>query len=163
MNAAANRPSRIAYIGLGSNIEPEANITRAFRALRERVVVLCESSVWHSPALGTDGPAFLNATVKIETELDAEGLKSTVLREIEHVLGRRRVADKFAPRTIDLDILIFDGDVHDEHIWDYAYLAVPLAECAPDLVKPYTGPTIAQIAEDFKQRDLITKVDIQQK
>jgi 2-amino-4-hydroxy-6-hydroxymethyldihydropteridine diphosphokinase len=133
-------------------------MARALQALRERTTVLCTSSIWHSPALGTDGPDFLNATVKIATTLDSLKLKSTLLSEIEQELGRRRVADKFAPRTIDLDVLIFDGEVYDEHIWDYAYLAVPLAECAPELRQPATGLSIESIASELKRRDEIRKV-----
>lgn len=159
MSAAAS--SHIAYIGLGSNIEPKTNIARALQALRERTTVFCESSVWHSPALGTDGPDFLNAAVKIETDLNAETLKTTLLREIEHDLGRRRVADKFAPRTIDLDILIYDGTILDEHLWNYAHLTVPLAECAKDLVHPETQRSIQEIAEEMRFSVPITKVDLQ--
>jgi 2-amino-4-hydroxy-6-hydroxymethyldihydropteridine diphosphokinase len=133
-------------------------MTRALQALRERTSVLCESSIWNSPALGTEGPDFLNATVKIETELSAEELKTTLLRQIEHELGRRRVSDKFAARTIDLDILIFDDEVQDQHIWDYAHLALPLAECNADLIEPTTKLSIAQVAAKLKQGSPIERI-----
>jgi 2-amino-4-hydroxy-6-hydroxymethyldihydropteridine diphosphokinase len=161
LNAAAS--SHTAYIGLGSNIDPEINIARALQKLREQTKVVCESSVWHSPALGTDGPDFLNAVVKIETPLDEEDLKARVLREIEHALGRRRVADKFAPRTIDLDTLIFDDIVLDEHIWEHAHLAIPVAECAPSVIHPATGRSIQFIANELQEGTAIRKIELQQK
>lgn len=152
MNAAekAEPKKHIAYIGLGSNIEPETNLPRAVAALRQHVVVLGMSSAWHAPALGTSGPDFLNAVLKIETDILAEDLKNSVLCPIEARLGRKRGPNKNAPRTIDLDILIFDDQIHDAHIWDFAHLAIPLAECHPDLTDPVTNKTIGQISAELQ-------------
>ncbi len=122
-----------AHLILGSNIEPEANIRRALQLLGERVEIGAVSSVWETQSVGYDGPNFLNLAVQVHTALDAERLKHDVLREIEMRLGRVRVANKNAPRTIDLDILLHDGQVVDEAIWRQAYLAVPLAELLPGL------------------------------
>ena len=148
LNASAQTESakHIAYIGLGSNIAPESNLPRAVAALNQHLTILCLSSAWHAPALGTTGPDFLNAVVKVETEYSAEKLKAQVLRPIETKLGRRRSSNKNAPRIIDLDILVFDKKILDPHIWDYAHLAAPLAECFPELTHPLSSQTIADAA-----------------
>lgn len=149
MNAVDRAETHIAYLGLGSNIEPETNLVGAVQALRAQLPILCKSSVWKSPSLGAPGPDFLNAAIKVETSLDSDALRQTLLRPIERWLGRVRSPDKYAPRTIDLDVLIFDSQILDEHIWDYPHLAVPLAECAPGLEAP-TGRPLAEIANEFR-------------
>lgn len=153
MSAAENTSPtfHIAYIGLGSNIEPEENLPRALAALRKQVKLLCISSAWHAPAQGTTGPDFLNASAKLETEYTAEELKDRVLRPVEEMLGRHRSPNKNAPRTIDLDILIFDDEILDAHIWDYAHLAIPVAECFPELIHPVSNQSIAQIAFSLRK------------
>lgn len=162
MSAAAKvKPAKhVVYIGLGSNIEPENNLPRAVAALSQHVSVYCISTIWQAPALGTQGPDFLNAVIKVETGYSAEDLKNRVLRPIEASLGRERGADKNTPRTIDLDILIFDGLIDDPHIWDYAHLAVPLADCHPELVNPVTGQTISQVASELKKAINISRTPL---
>jgi 2-amino-4-hydroxy-6-hydroxymethyldihydropteridine diphosphokinase len=134
LNATATKSSakHTAYIGLGSNIEPEKYLPLAIRKLSERIQVEAVSSAWKAPAVGKPAPDFLNAAAKVLTELSADELKTNVLRKIEAELGRVRGQDKFAPRTIDLDILVFDDAQVDEDLWRYAHLAVPLAEIYPD-------------------------------
>jgi 2-amino-4-hydroxy-6-hydroxymethyldihydropteridine diphosphokinase len=162
LNAAVNNKANkhIAYIGLGSNINPESNLPLAVAALNERVAILCVSSVWRAPALGTDGPDFMNAVAKIETEFSAKELKSKILRPIEAELGRVRGINKNAPRSIDLDILIFDREIKDPHIWDYAYLIVPLAECLPDLIDPVSHKSISRVSADFQQTANMRKIPL---
>lgn len=159
LNAAEKvEPTKhIVYLGLGSNIEPETYLPRAVTALRQQVKILCISSAWHAPALGTASPDFLNAVIKIETEHSLDELKNGILRPIEASLGRRRGADKNAPRTIDIDILIFDDQIDDPHIWDYAHLAVPLAECHPELADPSTNRTINQVSAELQKTVNIRK------
>jgi 2-amino-4-hydroxy-6-hydroxymethyldihydropteridine diphosphokinase len=144
--AAAEPETHIAFIGLGSNIEPETNLPRAVEELRQQLQILCTSSAWEAPALGTNGPDFLNAVVKIETTHSVDQLKSRILRTIESKLGRVRTANKNAPRTIDLDILIFDEVILDAHIWVYAHLAVPLAECDPERRDPSSKRMLSDIS-----------------
>jgi 2-amino-4-hydroxy-6-hydroxymethyldihydropteridine diphosphokinase len=162
LNAAekAEPTKHIAYIGLGSNIDPETNLSRAVAALRRHVVVIATSSAWHAPALGTSGPDFLNAVLKIETNMPMDDLRKIILRPIETSLGRKRSANKNAPRTIDLDILIFDDHVHDPHIWDFAHLVLPLAECHPDLTDPVTNKTIGQISAELQPNVDIRKTSL---
>jgi 2-amino-4-hydroxy-6-hydroxymethyldihydropteridine diphosphokinase len=160
LNASGSKAKAfVAHIGLGSNIDPEVNLVKAAQRLREELAVSCASSVWRSPAEGTDGPDFLNAVVTITTELDAERLKHEILRLIEAELGRTRGLDKYAPRTIDLDILVFDGQILDNEIWAQPYLAIPLAECAPDL-QAKDGERLSDLAGKHRNGQ-ISKIDLE--
>jgi GTP cyclohydrolase I len=144
-------------VALGSNIDREKNLPRAMELLRRdsRWRVLAESPVYETPAIGGDPqPDYFNAAALLETTLSPEDLRRA-LRRIEARLGRVRTADKFAPRTIDLDIvfvrdkqLTLDGSfLPDPAIPDHPHLALPLADIAPDWIFPETGLTLKQIAE----------------
>jgi 2-amino-4-hydroxy-6-hydroxymethyldihydropteridine diphosphokinase len=150
-------------ISLGSNLEKERNLPAAVALLGQYpdVEVLCVSSPLETPAIGADGriaeqPLFHNAAVLAETTLSAIELRA-LLRTIESQLGRVRVADKFAPRPIDLD-LAFYGDtagkgagaqssaLPDPDVLRFAHVAVPLAAVAPLWIHPQTGETLETIA-----------------
>ena len=117
---------------LGSNVKPEKNLPLAVNLLQRQLTILQISSVWESKAVGSDGANVLNAAMLVLTSLKAEILKEQVLRPLEAQLGRVRTKDKNAPRTIDLDILLFDEQLLDPGLWQYAYRAVPMAEILPD-------------------------------
>lgn len=106
--------------------------------------------MYQTTAVGSAGPDFLNQAVYLPTPLDAAALKEQVLRPIENQLGRMRTNDKNAPRTIDLDIIIFDGQVTDNELWRRFYLAAPLAGLLPDLVNPQTGEILSETARRLK-------------
>jgi 2-amino-4-hydroxy-6-hydroxymethyldihydropteridine diphosphokinase len=116
---------------LGSNIQPEQNIPLAVAHLQKRLTVLEASSIWQSDAIGSSGPDFLNGALLVSTPLDADALKEQVLHSLEAQLGRVRTEDKNAPRTIDIDIILFDGILLDPTLWKYAHRAVPVAELLP--------------------------------
>lgn len=118
----------LAHILLGSNILPHLHLLKAIELLKQEVTLLDVSSVYETPPVGTSGRNFLNAVAVVKTPLEALQLKEQVLRPIESALGRQRSEDKFAPRTIDLDIIAWDGQILDPDIYRYAHLAVPLAE-----------------------------------
>lgn len=163
MNESANPPAQSipVYIILGSNIDPQSNLPLAVQLLRETHPVLKISSVWETPPVGTIGASFLNAAVLIQTHLEIEQLKLGVLREIEARLGRIRTADKNAPRTMDMDIIIYDNQVVDEELWILPHLAVPLAEIAGDLKLPGSVVTLQSIANRFlASGGLITRAGI---
>jgi 7,8-dihydro-6-hydroxymethylpterin-pyrophosphokinase len=67
-------------------------------------------------------------------------------------LGRRRSADKFAPRTIDIDIVIFDGQSCDDKYWEQAFVVVPLAEIHPEYQNPLTKESIIKTAARLRQK-----------
>ena len=108
----------LAVISIGSNIQPERHVPAAMAELCRRHRVLAQSKVMPTKAIGRDGQVdpsgadFLNACVLIETPLDLAGLRQA-LGELELHLGRVRTADKFAPRTIDLDVVVWNGQVVD--------------------------------------------------
>jgi 2-amino-4-hydroxy-6-hydroxymethyldihydropteridine diphosphokinase len=145
------KPFRDAYIGIGSNIQPEANLPRALDLLCQEVRIERLSMVWETPPLGLKGQNFLNAVVCIRTQLSVTLLKSLLLRPIEIKLGRVRTANKYAPRTIDLDILVYECRLVDPAVWEQAFLAVPLAELIPDYTHPDTGEPLKQAAGRLAQ------------
>lgn len=147
-----------AYVLLGSNIDKERNLPAAVRLLCERCRVVAVSAVYETQPVGrTNQPTFFNAAVLIETPLSPAELKWQVLRPIEAQLGRVRTEDPNAPRTIDLDIVLFDdaafeldgSPIPDPALLKHPHVALPLAEIAPDYVHPITGETLAEIASRF--------------
>jgi 2-amino-4-hydroxy-6-hydroxymethyldihydropteridine diphosphokinase len=117
---------------LGSNIQPEKNLALGVGLLHSKVKIPRVSSVWETPAVGSPGPNFLNMALLVLTTLDAELFKEKVIRPLETQLGRVRSADKNAPRTIDIDIILFDNQLLDPNLWRFAHRAVPVAEILPD-------------------------------
>ena len=148
--------SRKVFVTMGSNIEPAANLERALERLEGELEVEAVSGVWESEPQGAPGtPRFLNAAVRLRTELPRDRLKR-LLRRIEADLGRRRGADRNAPRTIDLDIALI-GDlvledpgiglrVPDPEILERGYLALPLAEVGPGVRHPESGELLTEVA-----------------
>jgi 2-amino-4-hydroxy-6-hydroxymethyldihydropteridine diphosphokinase len=132
---------------LGSNIEPAMNIRWGAQNLASVLLLRRISSVWITPAVGTPGPNFYNAAVVCKTDLDADRLKFSILRPIEEKMGRIRTADKYAPRTIDLDAIILNGRVLEPRLWNTAFILLPVAELEPDLIHPETGKTLRQLSE----------------
>jgi 2-amino-4-hydroxy-6-hydroxymethyldihydropteridine diphosphokinase len=158
-----------AFVALGSNIRPEQNLREAMRRLASHCSVLAVSPVYETQPVGTiDQPNFLNAAACIETDLDAAALKKEVLEPIENELKRVRTADKNAPRTIDLDITLFNEEVLDvrgRHIPDpdllrYAHVAIPIADLAPQYRHPETGQTLEQIAKSLPDAGLRRRPDV---
>lgn len=142
--------SHIAYIGLGSNLaDPLAQLNRALQALDElpQTRLLKTSSLYRSAPVGyLDQPDFINAVAQLETELSPRALLDALLA-LELVCGRTREF-KDAPRTLDLDVLMYDDLVHHEHgltvphpqMHLRAFVLLPLLEIAPDCIIPGVGP-----------------------
>jgi 2-amino-4-hydroxy-6-hydroxymethyldihydropteridine diphosphokinase len=147
----------IAYLSLGSNLNKEHNLPAAVRLLAEHGPLRALSAVYETAPVGNPhDPAFFNAAVALETVLPPADLKRQVLARIEQQLGRQRSADPNAPRTIDIDISLYDDAILDlgkRHIPDpeilrFAHIAVPLADLAPRYRHPETGQTLAEIAQE---------------
>ena len=145
------------YLVLGSNIAPEQNLPLAIELLNKLVRIGTVSSIWESPAVGSPGPNFLNVAIQVQSGLQPEALKHLVLRNIEAYLGRQRMDDKNAPRTIDMDIVIVDGNVIDDQVWMQAHLAIPLAEIIPEIRKDSTGESLKQRSERLAKSAPISK------
>ncbi len=143
-------------LSLGSNIEPAENLSAAVALLQEQTNVLAVSRAWRTAAVGMSGPDFLNAAALVLTEQTIQRLKENVLKEIEARLGRVRSEDKYAPRTIDIDILLYDNKVVDPELWTLAHLAQPVAELLPDLSDPASGKPLYHVARDLVRQSGIT-------
>ena len=133
-------------IGLGSNIDPEKNIAAALNSLQELVCLKKRAAIWQTPAVGSGGSDYLNTAVLVETNFELFQFKVSVLSKIENDLGRIRVSDLYADRTIDLDILIFGDQIVDNEIWYQPHVTIPAAEILPDFVHPDTGESLSQAA-----------------
>ena len=120
-------------IGLGSNIDPEANLEQAVQELKSRFKVSKRSQWTRTKPVGIqDQPDFYNGALLLETELEQQSLKKE-LKRIEDLLGRDRSLPKFGPRTIDLDILIWNKKVVDEDYYERDFLRKGVEEVIPDL------------------------------
>jgi GTP cyclohydrolase-4 len=123
------------HVGIGSNLgDRQANILAALQRLRARAQILTVSAFYESEAAGgAQGPAYLNIAAALRTELDAQSFASFA-RDVELAVGRARGTRRLEARPIDLDLLVFDGQIVQPQLDARLYNAVPLAEIAPQLV-----------------------------
>ncbi len=140
------------FVGIGSNIDRANHIRTAVKELRkvnERVVL---SSIYESPAIGFDGDNFYNLIATYESDAPLQEILDELF-ELERRHGRVRGINRFAPRTLDLDLLLY-GDLvrHDEQvqiprpeITQYAFVLKPLSEIAPALRHPVSGLTFHEL------------------
>jgi len=147
------------FISVGSNIDPEANVPEALKRLSREITILRISAFHRTEPLNRpEQDPFLNGVVEAETSLDPRDLKFSVLRKIEAELGRERSEDRYAARTIDLDILLCgdlvidepDLKIPDPEIAERPFLAIPLHELDPDLVLPGTNLSLKEIVEGLE-------------
>jgi 2-amino-4-hydroxy-6-hydroxymethyldihydropteridine diphosphokinase len=134
------------YLNLGSNINPEINLVMAIHLLDEYGEVRKISQAWESKSVGASGPNFLNSCAFFLSALTEVELKEQVIRPIEAKLGRKRNKDKFFPRTIDIDIILFDDQPYSDKFWEEAFVIIPLAEIYPEYQSPKTGERISDTA-----------------
>ena len=139
----------LALLSLGSNQQPERYLCAAAEALRQRFPGVRFSPVYRTPAVGFEGPDFLNAAAAIDSELDPFALNEW-LHALEDANGRRRDVPRFSSRTLDIDIVYFDDRVLEgpgnlklpRPELKFAFVLKPLVDLAPDFIDPVQGQTL---------------------
>lgn len=153
-----------AFLGLGSNLGDRAHyLEKAVTALSSPVLKIeATSRIYETEPWGLlDQPLYWNLVIKIETSLEPLELLH-VCQEIERQLGRER-KQHWGPRTIDIDVLIYDNIVSDSeelilphpYLEERAFVLVPLREIAPELVLP-SGKSISEVSGEGKVHPLTT-------
>jgi 2-amino-4-hydroxy-6-hydroxymethyldihydropteridine diphosphokinase len=154
-----------AYVGVGANLGDRwANLALGAAVLRRspRVALLRASRVYDTAPLGPPQPRYLNAVLELETGLTASALLA-VLQLAESAAGRRRGGQKWAARTLDLDLLLFGDEVvltrtlrvpHPELVARRFVLA-PLAELCPERVVPSTGLRVTDLLARVPHDDAV--------
>ena len=140
------------FLGIGSNVDHAKNVPAYLKLLKQTFRVKKISSIYETEPVGPAGREnFWNLAVLIETDLQPVDLTREV-RKIEKKLGRRRNENKFAPRTIDIDLLPQPG------YQQQAFMMIPLAEIAPAGADPETGKTFGELAAALKDKPSVRKI-----
>lgn len=144
------------FLGLGSNVDPEAHLRMGLAELRERFGELCVSDVYRSKPLGFAGDDFLNLVVGLDSERSPQAI-SEELEIIHRLAGRQRGGGPFVSRTLDIDLLLFDDLVDTENlniprpdVLNYSFVLRPLSEIAPDHPHPVTGRRLSSHWAEFE-------------
>ena len=152
------------YISLGSNVDRQQHVKSGLTALEQLFGQLTLSSLFASKAVGFDGAEFYNMVIGATTELNIEQV-ATALRDIEFANGRQIDAKKYSPRTLDLDLLLFDDLILDHpvqipraEINENAFVLWPLAEVAPELQHPILKQSYQQLWQSYDNKQQLTKV-----
>ena len=162
----------IAYIGVGSNIGDKAH--RCEQGIAEilridRSTLLAKSSLYKTQPVGHPSQDwFVNGVIKIETELEAPDLLQS-MKEIETRLGRHKTF-QWGPRTLDLDLLLFDDQIIDTEelsvphprIQERQFVLIPLAEIDHHLIHPVLKKSVQELLDNFKQDQGVQKLNIRE-
>lgn len=148
----------VIYLSIGSNVNRVQNLQLAIDQLGRRFSGLQISAVYENRPVGFEGDDFLNLVARANTDLDPTSV-ARELEDIHDIAGRDRQGEKYSPRELDIDLLLYDDLVADipglkvprPDILNYAFVLRPLAEIAPQLVHPLTGKTLATHWSEFDQ------------
>ena len=146
------------YVAAGSNVAPEENLARAVAELARAFPGARSSSWYRNRAVGFAGADFINLVVGFDTELPLPAVLER-LQAIEALCGRGRDAPRWAPRSMDLDVLLYGDLVSEEpavrvprpDLLKRAYMLGPLAELAPEVIHPSARASIGELWRAFDQ------------
>jgi 2-amino-4-hydroxy-6-hydroxymethyldihydropteridine diphosphokinase len=155
-----------AFLLIGGNLgNREENFERARNLITQYCGVITESSsLYDTAAWGkTDQPSFLNQALEIKTKLTAKQLMEQILK-LEKMMGRER-REKYGPRLIDIDILLFDDEIYDDsfltiphpEMQNRRFVLAPLAEIAADLQHPILKKSISQLLKECPDKSSVKK------
>ena len=156
------------FVAAGSNVQPESALRTALDALERIYGPLRISPAYRNKAVGFEGDDFINLVVGFTTNDPLTEVRRN-LQQVEALCGRPPNAPKWAPRTMDLDILLYGDRVQDEpghklprpDLVRRAYMLGPLAEIAPQLVHPTAGKTIGELWAAFdREAHPLERVDL---
>ena len=160
-----NAPVNV-YLSAGSNIAPEHHLRMACQAVEAIYGELTLSSVYCNPTVGFKGNDFLNMVIGFSTHETPEQIVAN-FEQLHQRAGRRRQANPFCSRTLDLDLLLYDDVVMNEpgvqiprdEILHRAFVLWPLAEIAPELKHPQQNESYAELWQAFdKSREILKPV-----
>jgi 2-amino-4-hydroxy-6-hydroxymethyldihydropteridine diphosphokinase len=148
------------YVAAGSNVAPEKNLGHALDQLEQAFGDIAISPAYRYPAVGFEGADFINLVVRLQTA-DSPAQVKQKLERIEELCGRPRNAPKWAARSMDLDILMYDQLVSEEpglilprpDLLRRAFMLKPLADLAPGLRHPLQQRTIGELWAEFPGAD----------
>ncbi len=127
-HSITNKHKNLVIIGIGSNIEADKNISNMLEILKAKVKILQVSTMIKTKPIGIENqPDYTNGAVKIETDLNQIELNQ-LLKSIEDKMGRNRSGPKFGPRNIDLDIVVWNGEITDEDYYTRDFLQQSVKE-----------------------------------
>lgn len=163
---SSGAPIRV-FVSVGTNVERETNLRKAIAALKARFGELEMSAVYESKAQGFAGEPFYNLVVSLYCR-ETVAQVAAALKQIERVNGREPGARKFAPRTLDLDLLTYGEaplDLAGLHlpradILRYAFVLRPLAELAPQVRHPRLGKSYGNLWRSFEGDDDLVPVAV---
>ena len=144
------------FVSVGSNIDKAKNIAAGLQSLRETFGDLIVSPIYETAAVGFDGEDFYNFVVGFESDLAAHDIFEK-LRELEFRHGRLKNSQKFSPRTLDLDLLLYGEEIIDDGILklprgdieNYLFVLQPLADIASNFQHPILKKSYAQMLCEF--------------
>jgi 2-amino-4-hydroxy-6-hydroxymethyldihydropteridine diphosphokinase len=155
------------YVAIGSNVSPEENVLKAAHEIKRRFPDAKLSSWYRNPAVGFTGEDFINGVVGFTTTLSLESVIEQ-LHAVEALCGRPRNAPRWAPRAMDLDVLLYDDLVRPEptkvprpDLLKRPYMLGPLAEIAPQVMHPTAGLTIGELWQQFdRESHTMTRIEL---
>jgi len=148
------------FVAAGSNIEPLRHLQAALAGLARSYAPLTISPAYRNKAVGFEGDDFVNLVVGFHTNDSLERVRAR-LQEIETDCGRPRDAPKWAPRSMDLDILLYGNEVRNEpglvvprpDLVKRPYMLKPMCDIAPDIAHPTLHRTMCELWEGFEGKD----------